>query len=89
MSNTTNTTSTETYDFVLYRYHPNLVAPIIFTVLFFATTFIHAFQLGRSRTWYFIPMVVGGLSKFPAVPRYVSPDIPDSPQWKQSATSGE
>ncbi|KAJ4289044.1 hypothetical protein N0V90_011386 [Kalmusia sp. IMI 367209] len=50
--------------FVLYRYNPNLVAAIVFVVLFALTTFYHIYQIGRKRTWYFIPLVIGGLFEF-------------------------
>lgn len=43
-----------------YRYDPSTVAAIIFTCLFFAVTFLHLYQLMRTRTWVFIPFVVGG-----------------------------
>lgn len=46
--------------YVLYRYHPSQVAAIIFVVLFGLTTVLHLFQLIKKRTWYFIPLVVGG-----------------------------
>lgn len=46
--------------YVLYRYHPSQVAAIIFVVLFGLTTILHLFQLIKKRTWYFIPLVVGG-----------------------------
>ncbi|KAF1934838.1 RTA1-domain-containing protein [Clathrospora elynae] len=39
-------------------------AAIIFVVTFGLTPFFHIFQLIRRRTWYFIPLVVGGLFKF-------------------------
>ena len=48
------------YDFKYYRYNPSLVAAIIFIVLFTLTTSFHLYQLIRTRTWYFIPLVVGG-----------------------------
>ncbi|KAH6629486.1 RTA1 like protein-domain-containing protein, partial [Boeremia exigua] len=47
--------------YVLYRYYPSQVAAIIFVVLFALTTILHIFQLVKRRTWYFIPLVVGGL----------------------------
>ncbi|KAJ8117509.1 hypothetical protein OPT61_g1309 [Boeremia exigua] len=47
--------------YVLYRYYPSQVAAIIFVVLFALTTIFHVFQLIKRRTWYFIPLVVGGL----------------------------
>lgn len=53
--------------FVFYHYYPSLVAGIIFVVLFFITTGLHLFQLLRSRTWYFIPLVIGGFCKLGGV----------------------
>lgn len=47
--------------FVLYRYDPSLPAAIVFIVLFALAFSIHLVQLLRSRTWYFIPFVIGGL----------------------------
>lgn len=47
--------------YVLYRYYPSQVAALIFVVLFALTTILHIFQLIKRRTWYFIPLVVGGL----------------------------
>jgi hypothetical protein len=49
--------------YVLYRYIPSQVAAIIFVVLFGLTTIAHIFQLIKKRTWYFTPLVVGGLCK--------------------------
>ncbi len=49
-----------------YRYNPSDVAAIIFVVLFAITTFFHLYQLLRTRTWYFIPLVVGGFCKLPS-----------------------
>jgi len=46
--------------FVLYRYHPSLVAAVIFIILFLATTSVHIFQAARRRTYYFIPLIIGG-----------------------------
>ncbi|KAL5114871.1 hypothetical protein ACEQ8H_007249 [Pleosporales sp. CAS-2024a] len=45
---------------VPYRYHPSNVAAITFVVAFGLTTLLHLFQLVRKKTWYFIPLVVGG-----------------------------
>ena len=46
--------------YVLYRFYPSQIAAIIFVVLFGLTTLLHVFQLVKKRTWYFIPLVVGG-----------------------------
>ncbi|CAJ2514038.1 Uu.00g021570.m01.CDS01 [Anthostomella pinea] len=47
--------------FVFYRYHPSLAAAAVFVALFAINTLVHAFQLARYRTWYFIPFVIGGI----------------------------
>lgn len=46
-----------------YRYDPSLAAAVIFTLLFALSTFFHLYQLLRTRTWYFIPFVIGGFCK--------------------------
>lgn len=56
--------------YVLYRYYPSQVAAIVFVILFALTTILHIFQLIKKRTWYFIPLVVGGLCKY----HIISPD---------------
>ncbi|KAF2108842.1 RTA1 like protein-domain-containing protein [Lophiotrema nucula] len=45
---------------VPYRYIPSKAAAIVFVVAFCLTTFFHVFQLIKKRTWYFIPLVIGG-----------------------------
>ena len=45
----------------LFHYNPNLTGAILFIALFTITTLIHAFQLFRTRTWYLIPLIIGGL----------------------------
>ena len=52
--------SDNSYDWKYYRYDPSLVAALIFIVLFILTASFHLYQLVRTRTWYFIPLVVGG-----------------------------
>ncbi|KAJ6098475.1 protein RTM1 [Penicillium canescens] len=42
-----------------YRYYPSLAAAIAFIVLFSVSTFLHLFQMIRTRTWFFIPFVIG------------------------------
>jgi uncharacterized membrane protein len=59
--------------FVLYRYKLSLVAAVIFIVLFLLTTLFHTFQIWRKRTWYFIPLVIGGICT--ASPYY--PTLPE------------
>jgi hypothetical protein len=47
--------------FVYYRYSPSLEAAIVFTILFSITTIYHIFLISKKRTWYFIPLAVGGV----------------------------
>lgn len=46
-----------------YKYDPSLPAAIIFTVCFGLSAIGHAFQIVKTRTWYFIPFFVGCLGK--------------------------
>lgn len=47
--------------FAFYRYNPSMGGAVCFTLLFMGTTFYHIFQLFKTRTWFFIPFVIGGL----------------------------
>ncbi|KAL4905502.1 hypothetical protein BDW74DRAFT_185053 [Aspergillus multicolor] len=51
----------DTIDFQLFRYSPSRAAAGLFAGLFFVTSACHLFQLVKSRAWYFIPFVVGGI----------------------------
>lgn len=44
-----------------YRYYPSIPAASVFIALFAITTAAHLFQIVKKRTWYFIPLLVGGL----------------------------
>lgn len=48
-------------EFKLYHYNPSAGSAVAFAAVFGLTTVIHIWQLGRNRTWYFIPFVIGGL----------------------------
>ncbi|KAF8855209.1 RTA1 like protein [Acephala macrosclerotiorum] len=43
-----------------YRYDPSLATACVFTVLF-GTTAWHSILIAKHRTWYFIPMLTGGI----------------------------
>lgn len=47
-----------------YRYTPSTILAAVFLSLFGITTLIHLFQLFRTRTWYLIPLVVGGVCEY-------------------------
>jgi hypothetical protein len=44
-----------------YRYDPSTAAAALFAALFFLVTFLHLWQLIKTRTWVFIPFVIGGM----------------------------
>ncbi|KAG4411840.1 hypothetical protein IFR04_015024 [Cadophora malorum] len=51
-------------EFKFYHYDPSLVGAIIFTVAFLVTTSLHSYQLLQTRTWFMIPLVVGGFCPY-------------------------
>lgn len=53
-----------TTEFKYYHYNPSMVAAVIFIILFFLATSLHSYQLVRTRTWFVIPLVIGGFCKF-------------------------
>lgn len=54
-----------------YNYNPSEGAAIPFAALFGLTTVIHIWQAIRTRTWYLIPFIVGGVCKSPCPPNIV------------------
>ncbi|KAM0554894.1 hypothetical protein ACHAPJ_006629 [Fusarium lateritium] len=47
--------------FKLYHYDPTVAGGVIFSILFAATTLMHSWQLSRGRSWFLIPLTIGGL----------------------------
>ncbi|KAK5701750.1 hypothetical protein LTR97_004568 [Elasticomyces elasticus] len=47
--------------FEYYHYAPSMAAAILFIVLFAISTSVHMAQMIRSRTWFMIPFVIGGV----------------------------
>ena len=47
-------------EFKFYHYDPSLAGAVLFTVAFFMSTCLHIYQLLQTRTWFVIPMIVGG-----------------------------
>ncbi|KAL2669987.1 hypothetical protein Neosp_014866 [[Neocosmospora] mangrovei] len=43
-----------------YKYEPSMAAAVIFIITFSASSLLHAFQILKTRTWFFIPFLVGG-----------------------------
>ena len=48
-------------NFRYYYYEPSMVAAVIFVALFGIATLLHIFQMLKSRTWFMIPFVIGGI----------------------------
>lgn len=46
-----------------YHYDPSMAAAVLFLALFSLTTALHVYQLLATRTWYMIPLVIGGICK--------------------------
>ncbi|KAH7310060.1 RTA1 like protein-domain-containing protein [Rhexocercosporidium sp. MPI-PUGE-AT-0058] len=47
--------------YLLYRYNPSVPVAAVACVLFAVVTGIHFFQMHRSRAWFLVPIVIGGL----------------------------
>ncbi|KAH7123072.1 RTA1 like protein-domain-containing protein [Dactylonectria macrodidyma] len=44
-----------------YKYDPSLAAAIIFIIGFTISSLMHAYQIVKTRTWFFIPFLIGSL----------------------------
>jgi hypothetical protein len=49
--------------FRLYHYDPTKAGAIILLLLFLATTALHFWQLFRARSWFMLPLAIGGICK--------------------------
>jgi hypothetical protein len=47
----------------LWHYVPNLPAAIAFTILFMLLTIVHGRVMWRTRLWFCLPFVIGGICK--------------------------
>ncbi|KAF3027619.1 hypothetical protein E8E15_003380 [Penicillium rubens] len=43
-----------------YEYYPSMGAAVVFVICFAIVTLMHTYHLFRTRTWFFIPLVIGG-----------------------------
>ncbi|KAH7104912.1 RTA1 like protein-domain-containing protein [Auriculariales sp. MPI-PUGE-AT-0066] len=67
-------------DFKFYHYDPSGAAALIFTALFGLSTIMNIYQMLRTRTWYIIPFIIGGIaSTIGYVGRYISST--QTPDW--------
>lgn len=51
-------------EFTFYYYDPSTAAGAIFVVLFGLSTVLHFYQLIRTRTWFMIPFLIGGIREY-------------------------
>lgn len=51
--------------FYLWHYVPSLVAALLFAIIFLLLTILYIWKVYRTRMWFCIPFVVGGISKPP------------------------
>lgn len=59
-SNNTITTDLEEY-YKYYHFRPSLAAACLFAILFGVSTLWHMFLIAKRKTWYFIPLLIGGI----------------------------
>ena len=50
--------------FKFYHYLPSAAAALLFTALFGLSTIMHIYQMARTRTWFVIPFILGGLCEW-------------------------
>ncbi|OTA76883.1 hypothetical protein M434DRAFT_87886 [Hypoxylon sp. CO27-5] len=48
-------------NYYLWRYLPSIPAAVIFAILFIVATGAHGFRLSKTRLWFCLPFVVGGI----------------------------
>ncbi|KAL3469514.1 RTA1 like protein-domain-containing protein [Aspergillus californicus] len=66
--------------FAFYDYDPSMAGAVLFILLFIGTTGYHILQMFRSRTWFFVPFVIGGIFEIIGyIGRAISSN--QSPDW--------
>lgn len=51
-------------DYYLWDYVPSLAASVVFTIAFFIATVAVSWRMLRTRTWFCIPFVLGGVGTY-------------------------
>ncbi|KAK4085598.1 uncharacterized protein Triagg1_588 [Trichoderma aggressivum f. europaeum] len=51
-------------EFKLYHYNPTIGGAVTFVLLFLGTTSFHTYQSFRTRCWFVIPLIIGGIFEF-------------------------
>ena len=75
--------NSDSVDFEYFRYDPSLPAAIIFIVAFTLTSTFHVYQMISTRTWYLIPLVIGGFCQYRCIDLKMKTDqgFPQSRLW--------
>ncbi|KXH59277.1 rta1 domain-containing protein [Colletotrichum salicis] len=50
--------------YYLWHYVPSLIAAIVFEVLFVLATLFHAYKIARTKTWFCVVFVIGGIFSY-------------------------
>ncbi|KAH6885432.1 RTA1 like protein-domain-containing protein [Thelonectria olida] len=66
--------------FSLYHYNPSKVGAVVFALLFVATSCMHIWQSWRTRCWFVIPLIIGGLFEFVGYGGRIA-SANESPDW--------
>jgi hypothetical protein len=74
--------------FKLYHYNPSIAAAVIFVLLFVGTTGAHVYQLCRARTWFMIPLAIGGICELDLNPLSFAMADQYTKQLSASVTEG-
>ena len=80
--------NSDSVDFEYFRYDPSLAAAIVFIVAFTFTSTFHVYQMISTRTWYLIPLVIGGSCQYRCIDLKIETDKGSS-QSKLWGISGE
>ncbi|KAF4341500.1 Rtm1p [Fusarium beomiforme] len=70
-----DSSSSETFDFKLYRYDPSLPAAVVSVVVFSILSVLHVWRLFRVRAYYFTPFVIGGFCRLALSPCHLSASL--------------
>jgi hypothetical protein len=54
-------------DYYLWQYLPSVPAAVIFLILFFVITALLTWRMIKTKTWFCIPFIVGGVCKYTSV----------------------
>lgn len=54
----------EPESFKYYHYDPSLAAACVFAIVFGSSTVWHSILIAKHRTWYFIPLLIGGICMY-------------------------